>query len=680
MSQSDDQERSTSLDRFRRDWGTASTPPQIESYLPARDETPRDQRLKLLIEFVMIDLEFRWRSERGEFPTKTLTQASALPSNPIFEDYLTQFPELGDLANLPIELIGQEYRVRNQWGDRPTHDSYIDRFPKDPAPLRNALAKIDAELANLRLSPQIKADPWAQPTLSYHATDPPPDPTDRERVRYFGEYELISEIARGGMGVVYKARQVKLNRTVALKMILSGELAGDEQVQRFKAEAEAAAKLDHPGIVPIYEIGEHRGQHYFSMSYVDGKSLNAWIKECPLPSREAAIILQKVAEAIAYAHSKGIIHRDLKPGNVLIDPNGEPKVTDFGLAKQTHSDRDLTRTGMVVGTPSYMPPEQAAARGDIGPAADIYSLGAVLYAMLTGRPPFQSSNALDTIIQVLEREPVPPRQLDPKIERDLETICLKCLAKTPNGRYASATDLQDDIQRFLDDQPILARPPGILERASQWSRNHTVTLTTVTALIASAALALPIALEFNSSLQPQNIQDRDINAFVETVYPAITPGRSEAIVQTMSGIIREYPTRAAAWFDRACAYLAQQKDDLAIQDLSKAIELDRSRAEYVYARGLIFIRKEDFDNAIKDLTQAIVLRPDFAAAYFQRAKGWLGKNELSIGLDDVDRAIELHPAFGKAYRLRAEFRKRAGRNDLASIDLLIARQLGAYAP
>ncbi len=296
------------------------------------------------------------------------------------------------------------------------------------------------------------------------------------------------------MGVVYKARQVKLNRIVALKMILSGEFAGSEAVQRFQSEAEAAANLDHPGIVPIYEIGEHAGQHYFSMGFIDGPSLQGKLSAGPMPAKEAAILCRKIAEAVAYAHSKNVIHRDLKPANVLIDGNGEPKVTDFGLAKKVEGDSGLTRTGAVMGTPSYMPPEQALGQTDkIGPAADIYSLGAILYCMITGRPPFQAANVVDTLKQVVDNEPVTPRTLDSKIPLDLETICLKCLEKITASRYASAQDLVDELIRFGKGEPIKARRIGRVNRATRWcKRNPVVTsflaLTSVMLLIVGASL------------------------------------------------------------------------------------------------------------------------------------------------------------------------------------------------
>ncbi|MCZ6853442.1 MAG: serine/threonine protein kinase, partial [Gammaproteobacteria bacterium] len=304
------------------------------------------------------------------------------------------------------------------------------------------------------------------------------------RVKYFGDYELLDEIARGGMGVVYKARQVRLNRTVALKMILAGQFAGEADVQRFQTEAEAAAQLDHPGIVPIFEVGEHEGHHFFSMGLVEGDSLAARIADGPLPPKEAAELMRKIAEAIQYAHDRGVVHRDLKPANILLDNDGQPRVTDFGLAKKVKGDSSLTATGQILGTPSYMPPEQAAGRIDqVKESADIYALGGVLYAMLTGRPPFQADNPVDTLMQVLERQPVSPRQLNTSVPRDLETICLKCLQKVRQQRYASAQDLADDLQRYLKGEPIKARAVSAPARAWRWCKRKPMAATVLGLLL-----------------------------------------------------------------------------------------------------------------------------------------------------------------------------------------------------
>ena len=332
--------------------------------------------------------------------------------------------------------------------------------------------------------------PNDQPTVAVLGQDLSaiPGASDFTRIRYFGDYEIIREIARGGMGVVFQARQTSLNRPVALKMILAGQLANETDVRRFYTEAEAAANLDHPGIVPIYEVGQHESQHYFSMGFVEGKSLSQRLAEGPLPAREAAELMVKVAEAIAFAHQRGVIHRDLKPANILLDQNGNPRVTDFGLAKKIQGDSGLTGSGQIMGTPSYMPPEQAGGkRGEVGPAADVYALGATLYALVTGRPPFQAATAMDTILQVLSDEPVPPRRLNAALPRDLETICLKCLEKEPGKRYASAAALGEDLGRYLAGQPIVARPVGPAEWAVKWVRRRPA-IAALSALVVGTAL------------------------------------------------------------------------------------------------------------------------------------------------------------------------------------------------
>ncbi len=305
------------------------------------------------------------------------------------------------------------------------------------------------------------------------------------RERSFGDYELLSEIARGGMGVVYKARQTRLNRVVALKMILAGQLASDEEVRRFYSEAEAAAHLDHPGIVPIFEVGQHADQHYFSMGYVEGSSLAAKVSAGPLPPREAADLVRQVALAVQYAHENGVIHRDLKPANILLDRNGHPRVSDFGLAKRVQAGSDVTATGQILGTPSYMPPEQAAGKvSQIGPASDVYSLGAVLYCLLTGRAPFHAASRVDTILQVLAQEPVSLRQLNTNVPLDLETISLKCLHKEPLRRYGSAMELANELGRWLRNEPIHARPVPVAERVWRWSRRHPAAAGALAAIVA----------------------------------------------------------------------------------------------------------------------------------------------------------------------------------------------------
>jgi eukaryotic-like serine/threonine-protein kinase len=328
------------------------------------------------------------------------------------------------------------------------------------------------------------------------ASGPQPESTSEPPgSRRFGDYDLLEEAARGGMGVVYRARQRSLNRIVALKMILAGQLASKEQVERFRAEAQAAAHLQHPNIVAIHEVGEADGQHYFSMDYVEGRNLAELVRERPLPARQAAQYVKSLAEAVHYAHRHGIIHRDLKPSNVLIDANDQPRITDFGLAKRLENSEpgtrnpELTLSGTVLGSPNYLPPEQAGGkRGAVGPASDVYSLGAILYHLLTGRPPFQAESLTTLIRQVLETEPVAPRLLNPSIPRDLETICLKCLEKEIPRRYATAQELADDLSRFLEQKPIRARRVRGWERALKWARRKPLVAGLAAAVVGVTAL------------------------------------------------------------------------------------------------------------------------------------------------------------------------------------------------
>jgi serine/threonine protein kinase len=292
-----------------------------------------------------------------------------------------------------------------------------------------------------------------------------------DRVQYFGDYELLEELARGGMGVVYRAKQLSLNRVIALKMILSGNIAGEEEIRRFQREAEAAANLDHPNIVPIYDIGQHNGQHYFSMKLIEGGTLGSLSDEVKSDHRKVVELVSKVADAVHHAHQRGILHRDLKPANILLDADGQPLITDFGLARNTKSDLQLTQTGAIVGTPGFMPPEQAAGKV-ITTAADIYSLGAILYHLLCGRPPHQSESVMGTLMSVINESPAKPRELNPKIHPDMELICMKCLAKEPSERYTSAGEFAGDLRAFAAGEPLHVRAPSIVELVRMWLSNN----------------------------------------------------------------------------------------------------------------------------------------------------------------------------------------------------------------
>ena len=311
----------------------------------------------------------------------------------------------------------------------------------------------------------------------------------------FGDYELLEEIAHGGMGVVYRARQKSLNRIVAVKMVLFGQFAGKTAFDRFRAEAQTVARLQHPNIVAIHEIGETDGQPYFSMDYVAGRNLADLVRDRPLLARQAAGYVCKIAQAVQYAHTQGVLHRDLKPANVLIDESDEPRITDFGLARQMAGDSELTLTGQVIGSPNFMPPEQGAGKQvKLGPASDVYGLGAVLYCLLTARPPFVAETFEATLAQVLNTEPVAPRQLNPGIPRDLETLCLKCLEKDPERRCASAGELADELDRFLKGEPIHARPIGPADKLWRWCRRKPVVAALTGAVIASLLTVTVVSL------------------------------------------------------------------------------------------------------------------------------------------------------------------------------------------
>src|SRR3989454_9161957 len=306
----------------------------------------------------------------------------------------------------------------------------------------------------------------------------------------FGDYELLEEIGRGGQGVVFRARQKSLNRTVALKVIGLGQWASKAHLKRFRREAEAAASLEHPGIVPIHEVGERDGSCYFSMKFIEGGQLDEMVRRQPMPIRQAAELIAKVARTVHYAHEHGILHRDIKPGNILLDGKGEPHLTDFGLARLVETESTVTRTLEVLGTPSYMAPEQAMGNNDaLNSATDVYGLGAVLYQLLTRHPPFAGGTTYETIRLLLDTDPRQPRLWNSKIDRDLSTICLKCLEKDHKRRYPSALALAEDLERWLKHEPILARHTGILTRGKKWVRRNPTSALLAASLIALATAA-----------------------------------------------------------------------------------------------------------------------------------------------------------------------------------------------
>jgi serine/threonine-protein kinase len=383
-----------------------------------------------------------------------------MPSNPrvfgLLEEMLDSGKTAEEVCRDCPELLAQ---VRAEWKE---------------------LCRIDAAVREIFPGPRTVAG----------ASTTPPVPLAAGLPRIPG-YEVEAVLGHGGMGVVYKARQRALNRLVAVKVLLAGPFAGPAELGRFRRETMALACLRHPNIVQVYDAGELEGRPYFIMELIEGGSLAQKLAGTPQAARRAAAMLSTLAKAVQVAHQSGIIHRDLKPGNILLADDGTPKVTDFGLARRLEGDAGLTQTGVRLGTPSYMAPEQA--RGDtraIAPAVDVYALGAILYELLTGRPPFRAETPGETALQVISQEPVPPARLNARVPRDLDTICLKCLEKDPRKRYARAGDLAADLERFLKNEPILARPVGLGHRAGRWMRRHPG----LTAALATVGLLLVLLL------------------------------------------------------------------------------------------------------------------------------------------------------------------------------------------
>ena len=353
-----------------------------------------------------------------------------------------------------------------------------------------------------------------------------------------GDYELLEEIGRGGQGVVFRARQKSLNRNVALKVIGLGQWATPAHLKRFRLEAEAAASLDHPYIVPIYEVGEQDGQCYFSMKFIEGGQLDQVIQQRPISVRQAAELIAKIARTVHYAHEHGILHRDIKPGNILLDAKGETHLTDFGLARLVESESTVTRTLEVLGTPSYMAPEQAAGdNAKLTRATDVYGLGAVLYQLLTGHPPFAGGTTYETIKLLLETEPRQPRLWNPKIDRDLSTICLKCLGKDPQRRYASALALAEDLERWLKHEPIRARRTGVLTRGKKWVRRNPTTAV-LTALLVALLAAISVIIWKSELAGRSPITGIAVlpfeNASNEPNTEYLSEGISEALINSLS--------------------------------------------------------------------------------------------------------------------------------------------------
>jgi serine/threonine-protein kinase len=515
------------------------------------------------------------------------------------EDYLRQLPALAAEPLHALDLIYSEFLLREELGESPAVEEYARRFP----------AFADELHLQVELHRAVTPSRTAQPPATL--AGPCPDP----HFPVVPDYELLEVIGRGGMGVVYRARQSNLNRTVALKMILAWEHLDAEQLTRFRAEAQAIARLQHPNIVQIHEVGEYRDWPYFSMEFLEGGSLDRQLGGRPQPAQQAAVLVRILAGAMHAAHQRGVVHRDLKPGNVLLAADGTPKISDFGLAKMLDGPAGQTQTGAILGTPSYMAPEQARGQNrEIGPAVDVYALGAILYELLTGRPPFLGLTVLETLGQVCSIDVVPPHRLQPRVPRDLETICLKCLRKEIGERYPTAAALAEDLQRFLSDQPIKARPVRWHERLARWCRRNPV-LTGLAALLVVMLLA-------GNALVTWKWQE------AEQARQAERQSRQEA--DDRAAEIREGLERmkaANALLERSATY----------RDLGA------------------------WDNAEADLTRAIRLRPEDPRVWMERAHLYTRLGLWELAAPDVARSFALQePAVPWNYHMYALLRLHAG--------------------
>ncbi len=614
----------------------------------------------------------------------------------LVESFLERYPSLRSSTDAVLDLLYREIFLREEQGETPRLAEYLVRFPDFEEDLR-LLFEVENALQNFSGLPSDAGAPPApalpspgrdEPVVQHTAAGttvdhPPPTPKPGEpRATIVGllphpssspvtltipGYEMLGELGRGGMGVVYKARQVGLNRLVALKMIRAGGAARTDELERFGKEAEAVARLQHPNIVQIHEIGTYEGMPYFSLELVEGGTLAQKLAGQPLPPLAAARLVQTLAGAVQAAHEKGIIHRDLKPANVLLavgqafQPDGGtgvrlesltyvPKITDFGLAKRLDVEAGQTQTGAIMGTPSYMAPEQARGRiRDLGPACDIYALGAILYELLTGRPPFRGATLLDTLEQVVNREPVAPRSLQPTVPRDLETICLKCLSKEPARRYPSAAALADDLHRFLTGQPIQARTVGLVERTRKWARRKpTAAALVLVSTVAVLVLLLGGWFSFARVSQALQASERSFDRALRAVelFLAQVGEIDLAEVPQMEQKRKEMLANAKAF---CLDFLSERKNDPGVQqysgriysrlgDIQGMLEEDRD-AEDSYGKAIAL-----FHGLVAKIPKEQEPRRELARAF----------NNRGILLKRQNRAADAEQSLNDALKLRKE--------------------------
>jgi tRNA A-37 threonylcarbamoyl transferase component Bud32 len=498
------------------------------------------------------------------------------------EACLAREPSLTADDEALLDLVYNEVVVREELGEAPRPEEYVRRFPRLEAALRRQFA-----VHRLLASPALAPPDGPPPTLPWRDGAGPASaaaPAGASDHPLIPGYEILDVVGRGGMGVVYKARDRRLNRVVALKVIRPDEGARPEALARFRAEAEAAARLQHPNVVQVFEVGEAGGRPFVALEYVAGGSLAEKLAAAAPTARAAAQMVGALARAVHHAHQQRIIHRDLKPANVLLTADGTPKITDFGLAKLLDDSSGRTRSGAPLGTPSYMPPEQAEGKGRaVGPSADVYALGAILYELLTGRPPFRAATPLETLRQVVAEEPAPPRRIHARTPRDLETICLKCLQKVPAKRYANAASLADDLARYAAGEPVLARPTPWWERAVKRARRRPAAAALLVVGATAAALLLGGWAAFTAQLQAAKGRAEALQTVAET-----ERDRAKELLEIGLGVVEDHAvvvekerqnegaetTPGGVAFKLACSYA---RGSAAFRDNPKLWSSDRDR-------------------------------------------------------------------------------------------------------
>ena len=504
------------VSEFHRAWRDASSPPELGEFVAGHDSVP----VRVLADLVLVDQRFGWDTGRAKS----------------VEDYLRLFPALAANRETLGDLIYGEYRCRERAGERPQIEDFARRFPEFAVELRRQL-----EIAS-----------WGAVETQSIGFDEIRTADEVPRFpRDFGPYELLSVLGRGGMATVYRARHRELDREVALKVVRDGSDASPSRRQRFENEARAISRLNHPQIVPIYEIGDCGGDRYFTSKLYARGSLSQRIDEFRGQPRKSAAMVERIARGVHYAHEHGILHRDLKPQNILLEDDGTPVVGDFGLAMSLANDSQLTRTGEILGTLNYLAPECLSGdRTQVGVATDVYGLGAILYQLLTGQPPFAGDRQVEVLDALRRHDPVAPRQRDPSVPADLDTICRKALAKQPGRRYASAAGLADDLRCFLEGRPISARPVGRWERSRLWTKAHP-------ALAALAATVMLSLLGFISVLMVANLRQSDLNRRLQTALESSQAATAAAkSAQSQAEVARQEALRHAATSDELL-YAAQ---------------------------------------------------------------------------------------------------------------------------